>query len=182
MDPKKNLAYRLFSRAFRISENVGEGRFLVVENGHRVPTRLLLVLVGIEATDLLFAVDSIPAVLAVTTDAFIVYTSNIFAVLGLRALYFLLAGWMARFRYLNVGLALVLAFIGLKMIGSQFAIKLPAAVSLAVVGGLLTLAIGASVWADSRERRAKASKLEAGLSAPPAQGKEVEGRRERPHE
>jgi tellurite resistance protein TerC len=153
VDPKKSLVYRLFTRAFHISDNIGDGHFFAKENGRWAPTRLLLVLVVIEATDLLFAVDSIPAVLAVTTDPFIVYSSNIFAVLGLRALYFLLAGWMARFRYLNVGLAFVLAFIGLKMIGSQLSLKLPAALSLGVVGGILTIAVVGSLWADARDKR-----------------------------
>ncbi|MGC4123071.1 MAG: hypothetical protein QM765_52585 [Myxococcales bacterium] len=131
VEPQKNLAYRLFTRFFRISENIEQGHFFVVEKGHRVPTRLLLVLVVVEATDVLFAVDSIPAVLAVSTDPFVVYTSNIFAILGLRALYFLLASVMAKFRFLNVGLAFVLAFIGLKMILANW-LHVPPAI---LVGG-----------------------------------------------
>ncbi len=153
VQPEKSLFYRLFTRVFRISDDIGEeGRFLTVENGKKVATRLLLVLAVVEGTDLLFAVDSIPAVLAVTTDPFVVYTSNIFAILGLRALYFLLAGVMARFRYLNVGLALVLAFIGLKMIAAAaHFLKVPPVLSLAVVGGLLGVAIVASLLADRRD-------------------------------
>ncbi|MBI5548500.1 MAG: TerC family protein [Deltaproteobacteria bacterium] len=154
VDPQKNLAYRLFSRFFRISDNIASGHFFVTENGKKVATRLLLVLVVVEATDVVFAVDSIPAVLAVTTDPFVVYTSNIFAILGLRALYFLLAGFMAKFRYLNVGLAFVLAFIGLKMVlaaGNWF--KVPAAASLIVVASMLALAVAASLWADAKERQ-----------------------------
>ena len=155
VEPQKNLAYRLFTRFFKISEDIESGHFFVVENGRKVATRLLLVLVVIEGTDLVFAVDSIPAVLAVTTDPFVVYTSNIFAILGLRALYFLLASWMARFRFLNVGLAFVLGFIGLKMVLSSW-IHVPPAISLAVVGGMLTLAVVASLLVDRKERKENA--------------------------
>lgn len=156
VDPKRNFAYRLFTKAVRVSENIESGHFFVVEGGRRLPSRLLLVVAVVEATDLLFAVDSIPAVLAVTTDPFVVYTSNIFAILGLRSLYFLLASMMTRFRYLNVGLGFVLAFIGSKMLGSAW-IHLAPSVSLAVVAGLLVVSVLASLWADRRERRAAIS-------------------------
>ena len=162
VEPQKNFAYRLFTRFFRISDDISGGHFFVVEGGRRTPTRLLLVLVVVETTDVLFAVDSIPAVLAVTTDPFVVYTSNIFAILGLRALYFLLSGWMARFRYLDVGLAFVLAFIGVKMVVATAGwLKLPAAISLGVVALLLVVTIAASLLADARERR------ERGAERPP---------------
>ena len=157
VEPQKNFAYRLFTRFFKISEDIKAGHFFVTENGRRVPTRLMLVLVVVEATDVLFAVDSIPAVLAVTTDPFVVYTSNIFAILGLRALYFLLASFMAKFRYLNVGLAFVLAFIGLKMIVASW-IHVPPAASLGIVGGLLAIAITASLIADRRDGAKEAAK------------------------
>jgi tellurite resistance protein TerC len=127
------------------------------------------VLVVIEATDVLFAVDSIPAVLAVTTDTFVVYTSNIFAILGLRALYFLLATWMARFRYLNVGLSFVLAFIGVKMISATAGwFKIPPAISLIVVGGILTVSITASILADRREKKERQAAGKQEGEAPPA--------------
>ncbi|HEY3450100.1 MAG TPA: TerC family protein [Myxococcales bacterium] len=170
VEPQKNFAYRLFTRFFRISENIEHGHFFVVENGRRVATRLMLVLVVIEATDVLFAVDSIPAVLAVTTDPFVVYTSNIFAILGLRALYFLLATWMARFRYLNVGLSFVLAFIGVKMISATAGwFKIPPALSLGVVGGMLTVAITASLLADRQEKKENAGNPPELPAHPPAE-------------
>lgn len=150
--PEKSWVYRGFRRVFAISEDISQGRFFVREGGRLKATRLMVVLVVIEASDLVFAVDSIPAVLAVTTDTFVVYSSNIFAVLGLRALYFLLAAVMVQFRYLNVGLAFVLAFIGVKMIVAKW-LTIPSAISLAVVGGLLGIAIAASIWSDRRERR-----------------------------
>jgi tellurite resistance protein TerC len=105
-------------------------------NGRLFATPLLLVLATIEATDIVFALDSIPAIFAVTTDPFIVYTSNIFAILGLRALFFLLAGVVGRFQYLKVGLGLVLAFVGIKMVISDF-YKIPIVVSLLVVAALI---------------------------------------------
>lgn len=136
MHPERNAIVSLFQR-FVTSVNYYRGfQFSVVENGKRYATPLLLVLVTIEATDIIFAVDSIPAVFAVTTDPFIVFTSNIFAILGLRALYFALAGAMRRFHYLKVGLALVLVFVGGKMMLTDL-YKLPVMVSLAVVVLLL---------------------------------------------
>jgi len=112
-------------------------------------TPLFLALLAVEFTDLIFAVDSIPAVLAVSRDPFIVFTSNIFAILGLRSLYFLLAGVVHRFRYLKSGLALVLVFVGVKMAIVDF-FKVPVGMSLAVVGLLLTGAIFSSLVADGR--------------------------------
>jgi tellurite resistance protein TerC len=107
-----------------------------VRNGKRFATPLLLALVAIEATDLVFAVDSIPAVFAVTQDPFIVYTSNVFAILGLRAMYFMLADVVTRFRYLKTGLALVLTFVGAKMLLLDL-YKIPIGVSLGVVAALI---------------------------------------------
>jgi len=107
-------------------------------------TPLLLVLVVVEATDIVFAIDSIPAIFAVTGDAFIVYTSNIFAILGLRALFFLLAGVLTRFQYLKIGLGLVLAFVGTKMLISDL-YKIPIGLSLAVVAALIGGAVVASL-------------------------------------
>jgi tellurite resistance protein TerC len=147
--PDKNLAYRLVRRTLAISEDISQGRFFVREGGRLKATRLFLVLVVVEATDVVFAVDSIPAVLAVTSDPFVVYTSNIFAILGLRALYFLVSSAMLRIRFLNVGLALVLGFIGVKMLLAK-TFKLPPLASLAVVAGLLLASVIASLVADRR--------------------------------
>ena len=113
-------------------------KFLVKSRGHRLATPLLLVLVVIETTDVVFAVDSVPAILAITRDPFIVYTSNIFAVMGLRALYFALAGVIQKFYYLNYGLAAILGFLGLKMLVTDF-LEIPVGVSLGVVCGILVI-------------------------------------------
>jgi tellurite resistance protein TerC len=141
--PERNLLFRLFRRCVPAVHDYHGGHFTVVQNGRRCATPLLLVLVAIEATDLVFAVDSIPAIFAVTKDPFIVYTSNIFAILGLRALYFALAGMMGKFHYLKVGLSLVLIFVGVKMLLSGI-YAIPILVSLGVIVGLLASAIVAS--------------------------------------
>ena len=142
--PERNPVYRLFRRLVPAVSDYRGARFTVVENGKRYATPLLAVLVVVEATDVVFAVDSIPAIFAVTTDPFIVYTSNIFAILGLRALYFLLAGVMDKFHYLKVGLALVLCFVGIKMLIMDF-YKVPIAASLAAVATLLAGSVAASL-------------------------------------
>lgn len=119
--------------------------FFVTENGKVLATPLLLVLIAVEASDLLFAVDSIPAVIGIApNDPFIIYTSNIFAILGLRSLYFLVAALMGAFHYLKIGLSVILSFIGLKMIGHHW-VELPTQVSLGVIFGTLFLAIVASI-------------------------------------
>jgi tellurite resistance protein TerC len=151
--PERNPIFRLFKRFVPSVSEYGDGHFTVVENGKRYATPLLLVLVAIEGTDLVFAVDSIPAIFAVTTDPFIVYTSNVFAILGLRALYFALAGIMDRFHYLKVGLSLVLAFVGAKMLLAGI-YKIPILASLGVIIVLLGGAIVASLL-----RPAKRAKL-----------------------
>ena len=134
--PERNPLFRQFKRLIPAVGDYRGSRFTVIENGRRYATPLLLVLVAIEATDIVFAVDSIPAVFAVTRDPFIVYTSNIFAILGLRALYFVLAGVMGKFHYLKVGLALVLVFVGGKMTMTDI-YRVPIAVSLVVIALLL---------------------------------------------
>ena len=118
-------------------------------------TPLFAVLVLIEATDVVFAVDSVPAILAVSREPFIVFASNAFAILGLRSLYFLLGGMQGKFRYLNIGLGVILAFVGIKMllIGEPFEIHMPTYVSLSVIFVVLTIAIVASLQADKRDRR-----------------------------
>lgn len=142
--PERNPLFRLFTRFVPAVGDYRSSHFTVVEDGKRCATPLLLVLVCVEATDIVFAVDSIPAIFAITRDPFIVYTSNIFAILGLRALYFVLAGVMGRFHYLRVGLALVLTFVGAKMMLTDL-YKIPIAASLAVVVVLLAGSIVASL-------------------------------------
>src|SRR3954468_4674651 len=136
VNPEDNVALKLARRFLRTTEEYHEDHFTVVKDGVRYATPLFLVLVVIEVTDLLFAVDSVPAVLAVSKDVFIVYTSNIMAILGLRALYFVLSGMMNRFHYLGTGLALILIFIGVKMAIVHF-VPIPSLVSLAVIVVLL---------------------------------------------
>jgi tellurite resistance protein TerC len=142
--PEKNPVLRLFRRVVPAVNDYRGSHFLVRESGRWFATPLLMVLVVIEATDIVFAVDSIPAIFAVTDDPFIVYTSNIFAILGLRALYFALAAVMGRFHYLKVGLGLVLAFVGIKMVIVDF-YKIPILVSLGVVVVLLSGSVIASL-------------------------------------
>jgi tellurite resistance protein TerC len=141
--PERNPLFRLFRRCVPAVHDYHGGRFTVVKAGKRYATPLLLVLVSIEATDLVFAVDSIPAIFAVTKDPFIVYTSNIFAILGLRALYFALAGMMGQFHYLKVGLSLVLVFVGVKMLLAGV-FHIPILASLGVIVALLAGAVIAS--------------------------------------
>ena len=142
--PYRNPLFRLFRRFVPAVTEYRGSRFTVVEKGRRLATPLLLVLVAVEASDLVFAVDSIPAVFAVTQDPFIVYTSNIFAILGLRALYFLLASGLKKLRYLKVGLSLVLGFIGTKMLVAGVC-KVPIGVSLGVVAAMIGGAVAASL-------------------------------------
>jgi tellurite resistance protein TerC len=140
MHPEKNPVVRFFQRIFPLTHTVEGGHFTVVQNGRRYGTTLLLALVAVEVTDLIFAVDSIPAIFAVTTDPFIVFTSNIFAILGLRSLYFLLAGVIGKFHYLKIGLAFVLVFVGAKMLLVDV-YKVPIGVSLLVIASILVLSV-----------------------------------------
>lgn len=142
--PERHPVVRLFQRFVPLTDDYRDGRFVVVEGGKRYATPLLLVLVAVEATDLVFAVDSIPAIFAITSDPFIVYTSNIFAILGLRALYFALAGIMGKFHYLKVGLSLVLVFVGAKML-LMGVYKIPILASLGIIAALLAGSIVASL-------------------------------------
>ena len=138
--PEKNPVLKLFQRFVPLTNAYHGKRFFVRDAGRLKATPLMLVVVVVEATDVVFAVDSIPAVFGVTRNAFIIFTSNIFAILGLRALYFLLAGLMHKFRYLSYGLGLVLVFVGGKMLLHDW-FDIPIEVSLAIVLGLLTAAI-----------------------------------------
>lgn len=140
----RNPALRALRRVVPVSDSYDGGRFVTRTEGRRVATPLLVALVVIEASDIVFAIDSIPAILAITRDPFIVYTSNVFAVLGLRALYFALAGVMERFHHLHYGLAAVLVFVGLKMALMDIA-KVPVGVSLLVVAAILGVSIAASL-------------------------------------
>ena len=120
IDPEKNPVIRFFKKFMPVTPDLHEDKFFTKLNGRRYATPLFLVLILIETTDLIFAVDSIPAILAITQDQFIVYTSNVFAILGLRSLYFALAGVVHRFWLLSYGLAVVLVFVGIKMITGRF--------------------------------------------------------------
>ena len=137
---EKNIAVRIMKRFIPVSLEIHGNRFLSRKNGIIYATPMLVALVIVEMTDLVFALDSIPAILAISTDPFIVITSNIFAILGLRSLYFLLAGMMEKFYYLKPGLALVLLFIGIKMVVSEF-YKIPIMISLVVIFGILAIAM-----------------------------------------
>jgi tellurite resistance protein TerC len=146
--PESNPVLRLFRRFVPLTASYHGKRFFIRENRRMLATPLMLVLVVVEATDVIFAVDSIPAVLGVTRDPFIVFTSNIFAILGLRALYFLLAGLMHKFQYLSYGLGLVLVFVGGKMLAERW-YEIPVQVSLAIVLGLLAVSILVSLLIGS---------------------------------
>jgi tellurite resistance protein TerC len=150
--PEKNPVLRLFGKIVPTLPDAYGGRFTVKLDGKRYATSLLPVLVVVEVTDLVFAVDSIPAIFAVTRDPFIVYTSNIFAILGLRALYFLLASAMGRFHYLKFGLGLVLSFVGVKMVLAEW-VEIPIEISLAVVVVLLAGSVLASLIRPPRPAR-----------------------------
>ena len=147
--PDKNPVVKLFRRFMPVTETFEKDKFFVRRAGRVLATPLFLILLIVESTDLVFAVDSIPAIFAVTQEPFIVYTSNVFAILGLRALYFLLADVMDKFEYLKFGLAAVLTFVGFKMVIVDF-YKIPTGVSLAVVAGILTVSVLASLWKSRR--------------------------------
>jgi len=141
--PEKNPVLRLFRRFVPVTKDYEGNKFFVRRAG-LYATPLFIVLLVVETTDLLFAVDSIPAILAITRDAFIVYTSNVFAIMGLRSMYFALAGMMEMFRYLHYGLSLVLVFVGAKMLLSHY-LEIPTPVALAAVAGVLAISVIASV-------------------------------------
>ena len=168
VDPSKNIFVKLFKRFFPVSDQMHGDKFFIIENGHRLATPLLIALIVIETTDVAFAVDSIPAVFSVSRDPFIVLTSNIFAILGLRALYFALAAIAKYFSYLKYGLGIILSFVGIKMllamneyvndlgrlVGLELNmphIEVPTPVSLAVIFGVLTLSILLSIIANKQK-------------------------------
>lgn len=152
LKPDQNPVVKFFRRFMPVTENFEEDKFFVRRAGRLFATPLFLILLVVESTDLVFAVDSIPAIFAVTRDPFIVYTSNVCAILGLRALYFLLANVMHQFQYLKLGLSVVLTFIGIKMVITDL-YHIPVGVSLAVVASVLTISILASLWKTKRDAR-----------------------------
>ena len=153
VDPSKNIFVKIFKRFFPVTDQMHEDRFFIVENGKRLATPLFIALLVIETTDVAFAVDSIPAVFSVSHDPFIVLTSNIFAILGLRALYFALAAVAKYFTYLKYGLGVILSFVGVKMLLELKDIEIPTTISLAVIFGLLALSMGLSVILSKRKTK-----------------------------
>ena len=150
--PEENPVVRLVTRYIPITHHYEEQKFFTRVNGKLTGTLLLLVLVIVEVTDLVFAVDSIPAIFAITTDTFIVYTSNVFAILGLRSMYFLLAGVVEKFQYLKMGLAIVLTFIGVKMLVTAVHVHIPIWISLVFVAVVLLSSVAASlIWPKDSE-------------------------------
>jgi tellurite resistance protein TerC len=156
VDYERNAIMRIVRRLIPTTDRFDGQKLFTIENGKRLATPLFAVLVLIEATDVVFAGDSVPAILAVSRETFIVFASNAFAILGLRSLYFLLGGMQGRFRYLNIGLGVILAFVGVKMLllGEPFNVHMPTYVSLSVIAVVLAVAIFASLRADSRDRAA----------------------------
>jgi tellurite resistance protein TerC len=155
--PEEGRVLRIARRLIPSTPHLHGGRFLALENGRRVATPLLVALLVVEVSDVVFAVDSIPAIFAITSDPFIVFTSNIFAILGLRSMFFLLAGVVERFASIKVGLSAVLVFVGAKMLAVDV-VKVPPAISLAVVAVLLATPVLLSL---RRERRARRTSLPA---------------------
>ena len=153
-DPEKNIVLRLARNLFPVTDGFHGQKFLARLDGRAALTPLALVLLMVETTDLIFAVDSIPAIFAVTKKPFIVFTSNVFAILGLRSLYFVLAGAIGYFRYLKVGLSLVLCVIGVKMLLGAWDIDIPTTTSLAVVASIILTSIVFSVIVRRREQAA----------------------------
>jgi len=154
IEPDKNPVIRFAKKLFPVTHGLHDGKFFVKEEGKRFATPLFLVLILIETTDLIFAVDSIPAILAITQDQFIVYTSNVFAIMGLRSLYFALAGVIQRFWLLNYGLAVVLAFVGVKMLIVDF-YKIPIEWSLLFIAAVITISVILSLKITRKEERSE---------------------------
>jgi tellurite resistance protein TerC len=175
--PERNPVLRLFTKRFRTTSKYYGQRLFVIENGRRVATPLFVVLLVVEVTDIAFAVDSIPAIFAITTDPFIILSSNVFAILGLRALYFLLAGSIEKFHLLKYGLAVILGFVGVKMLLSHYWHP-PISLSLGIIVVTLTVTIIASLKIPPKEAdseaflEAKVGKLQEAAepsTAPPAE-------------
>jgi tellurite resistance protein TerC len=151
VDPKKNIFFRIACKYLPVVDDYRSCKFFCVENARRMATPLLLVLIVVESTDVVFAVDSIPAILSITTDTLLIYTSNIFAILGLRSIYFALAHATNKLVYLNYGLAAILVLLGIKMLGSSW-FEFPIAVSLGAVVGILGIsALASFIWPPKKE-------------------------------
>jgi len=149
--PESNLLLRGFRRLFRVTDEYEGSRFFVRRDAMTYATPLALVLIVLETTDVLFAVDSIPAVLAVTREPFIVYTSNVFAILGLRSLFFVLSGMIETFHFLHYGLSVILIFIGLKMLASNY-VEVRTEIALVIVAGVLLISVALSLLFPSEEK------------------------------
>ncbi|HEU4743894.1 MAG TPA: TerC family protein [Anaerolineales bacterium] len=149
MHPERNPLIKFVRRVMPVTDNYQDDKFFIRRAGRLIATPLFLVLLLVESTDLVFAVDSIPAIFAVTNDPFIVYTSNVFAILGLRSLYFLLAGVVDKFYYLKLGLSVVLVFVGIKMVMVDL-YKIPVGLSLGVIASILAISVIASLWRAQR--------------------------------
>jgi tellurite resistance protein TerC len=150
-EPEKNPAVKLARRFLPVTSQFEGGHFFTHHNGRLHATPMFLVLLIVETTDVMFALDSIPAVIAITRNEFIVFTSNIFAILGLRSLYFAVSGIMQLFRYINVGLAIILCFVGFKMLASHY-VTIPIKISLGIIGTVLAASILASVLIPSQRK------------------------------
>jgi len=148
--PDKNIAIKILRFFIPVTKEFQEARFFIIKNGRRFATPMLAVLLALETTDILFAVDSIPAVLAISKDPFIVYTSNVFAILGLRSLFFAISGLMKLFHLLHYGLAAILSFVGVKMLIENF-FHVPVGASLIVISSILVISVVASIiWPDTK--------------------------------
>ena len=151
VDPEKNPIVKFFKKFLPVTNTIHGDRLFIRQNNKLYATPLFLVLLVIESSDLIFAVDSIPAILAISQDRFIVYTSNIFAIMGLRSLYFAISGIMGFFRYLKVGLAFVLTFVGLKMLAAFFSLEIPIVLSLVIIISILLISVIASLAIKEKE-------------------------------
>lgn len=149
LDPEHTLVVRLARRFLPVTREYHGSRFIVKDGARWLVTPLMLVLLAVEATDVVFALDSIPAIFAITQDPFIIFTSNIFAILGLRSLFFLIAGMMDRFRYLKFGLAFVLGFVGVKMLVSGTSWAVPTPIALGVIVAVLAGSVALPYWLGS---------------------------------
>ncbi|MCK4656718.1 MAG: TerC family protein [candidate division Zixibacteria bacterium] len=164
IDPEKNPMLRLFRKFLPITSGYDDGKFFLRKNGKLFGSPLLVVLIVIESTDIVFAVDSIPAIFAITLDPFIVYTSNVFAILGLRALYFAMAGMMKLFYYLKYALGMILAFVGVKMLVSGF-LEIPTPIALGAIGGIFAVSIVMSLLIPHKGEESKSEVAEQVASA-----------------
>jgi len=148
--PDKNVAIKMLRYFIPVTKEFQEARFFIIRNGKRLATPMLAVLLALETTDILFAVDSIPAVLAISRDPFIIYTSNVFAILGLRSLFFAISGLMKLFHLLHYGLSAILSFVGVKMLIADI-YHIPVGISLIVISSILVISIVASIiWPDTK--------------------------------